>query len=305
MRHNAYLLSACWMMAAYAALAQEPTALTDPAVQTEIPHTEMPQAPAAPQEPVSTAPVAPATPAVTAPAVQAPAEGVPSAATQDALIEAIRTNNVDRVRMLVTSGVDVNSSTAPGQNPVILATRHASIEVLKMLTGAGANVNVADEIGQTPLHIAAGRGELEKVKMLIALNVPVEVVDDDGVTPLFYAYNFGDVKMAEYLVNQEGAKINLIDKKGNPLAFRAIAQGDRPDVVKHMIDNKVSLFRKNTQGQVMHEFAEKKGFEESAKLLKDAYDRAVKEYQDKLRAGQRNHNQGGDTRGNQRYNDYE
>lgn len=57
------------------------------------------------------------------------------------LIKAIKTNNIDAVKQLIASGIDVNASGTVAQNPLIFAISKGNTDIIKLLIDAGADVN--------------------------------------------------------------------------------------------------------------------------------------------------------------------
>ena len=85
------------------------------------------------------------------------------------IFEAIGNNNINRVKELLESGVDVNSQTEYGDTPLHVACEKNKIEIVKLLLqNSNIDVNVEDEYGNTPLYIACEKNYIEIVKLLLA-----------------------------------------------------------------------------------------------------------------------------------------
>lgn len=91
----------------------------------------------------------------------------------DALIPACERAHVETVKLLLTSGIDVNHVNNLGWTClleiVILGdggSRHQ--QVAKLVLDAGANPNLADKDGVTPLQHARKRGQSEVAKLIAA-----------------------------------------------------------------------------------------------------------------------------------------
>ncbi len=91
----------------------------------------------------------------------------------DALIPACERAHVETVKLLLTSGIDVNHVNNLGWTClleiVILGDggpRHQ--QVAKLVLDAGANPNLADKDGVTPLQHARKRGQSEVAKLIAA-----------------------------------------------------------------------------------------------------------------------------------------
>merc|ERR1712137_1408304 len=72
------------------------------------------------------------------------------------------------VRVLVHSGMDVNSLNDDGETPLHWACKVGSTEIVKYLLTHGASINAMDENGDTPLHWAAEENHTEVAELLLA-----------------------------------------------------------------------------------------------------------------------------------------
>ena len=64
------------------------------------------------------------------------------------------------------------------------ATWTGNIELIKQLTDSNIDVNVKRDRGETPLHIAAIFSRYQIAKLLISKGADVNARNDDGFTPL-------------------------------------------------------------------------------------------------------------------------
>ena len=158
--------------------------------------------------------------------------------------EAARDGDTQTLRVLVDSGVNVNSRDNYGKTPLHWARDQETAELLiaygadidardeyghtplhdadnaavvNTLIAHGAEVNVTDISGDTPLHQVikflwyTGRSELVPViEELLAHGADCDARDDDGRTALHYA---GSVALARLLIDH-GADVNARDNEG-------------------------------------------------------------------------------------------
>jgi ankyrin repeat protein len=84
------------------------------------------------------------------------------------LLAAIGADNIDAVKSLVISGVDLHRKDLTGRTPLLWAISGGNVHVVKALLEAGADANINDDYHDTPLLYAVRRGDIEVIKLLLA-----------------------------------------------------------------------------------------------------------------------------------------
>jgi ankyrin repeat protein len=154
-----------------------------------------------------------------------------------ALHFAAREGCVDCVKVLVSSGADLNDIDPDSHTPLVIALMNGHLDVAAALIRSGADVNAADNVGRTPLYAAV---DLHTVP---ASNRPAPREADDNVSSL---------EVVQMLLDK-GANVNAalraalpyrtkLDRGGDgvlgagttPL-LRAAKAGDTP-VIKMLLD---------------------------------------------------------------------
>ena len=148
------------------------------------------------------------------------------------LHEAIKTGDVEKVKLFLRLGANVNnayhySNYNPSkaivpkrykETPLHFAAKLGQYEITQILLQHGADVNAAYRSdtfgGETPLHEAAGNGYTEMVELLIQNGADINASDIYGNTPLHLAANTGNSKTVEVLL-KHGARKDLKDGKGS------------------------------------------------------------------------------------------
>lgn len=155
------------------------------------------------------------------------------------LIEAIEDENQSEVIILLAY-VDPNCTQMMEGTPLVAAVRSENMEVVKLLVAKGADVNFGLKGDGTPLIEAARMGQLRMVRYLLDQNADVNVYLESDETPLIQAAWNGHLAVVQYLVDH-GAEVNktvrdryrLVSEKRNALRM-AKREGHRA-VVDYLI----------------------------------------------------------------------
>ncbi len=111
--------------------------------------------------------------------------GITSDKYNTALLSAADDGELQKIRLLITAGADVNTTNDDGNTPLTLAAWRGHTECVKLLLAApGIDVNLADQYGGSPLCLAAENGHTECVKLLLAAP-GIDVIADQYCTPLY------------------------------------------------------------------------------------------------------------------------
>jgi ankyrin repeat protein len=117
------------------------------------------------------------------------------------LIDAVKYNNFELVKILIEAGADVHGDDGYcKRTPLHYACRNGNAEIAKFLIGKGAKVNAKDRDGGTPLHDACEPQYIELAKFLIKKGADIKPKDRDGRTPLSY---IEDAATTIYILNKD------------------------------------------------------------------------------------------------------
>jgi ankyrin repeat protein len=89
-------------------------------------------------------------------------------------------DQVEIVRLLLDSGVDVNSVDNDGYTPLHIACIYEHPEVVELLLKYGADVNKSNNDGKTPCHFAIRNPDI--VKVLLRNGADIYIPDNKGRT---------------------------------------------------------------------------------------------------------------------------
>lgn len=142
------------------------------------------------------------------------------------LVEASRTGDIERVRVLLDNGADVNSneSNDVGDTPLIVASKKGNLELVRLLLERGADVNKPNNNQNAPLHVASMWIQLDIIRVLLENGADINKANNSGFTPLHYATMRGDVNTVRLLL-ENGADITKKDKNGKDAFYIARFKG--------------------------------------------------------------------------------
>src|SRR5215468_4256443 len=114
------------------------------------------------------------------------------------LIQAARTGSIDRIKVLLDSGADVNLPGPTGDGWDATPLQHAILArqsgAVRLLLDRGADPNrVAGPNSPAPMLLAAGDTDPTFVNLLLAHGADPAIEDDRGVTPLSRAVSAGTI----------------------------------------------------------------------------------------------------------------
>jgi ankyrin repeat protein len=165
--------------------------------------------------------------------------------------------NVQKVKLLIKLGVNLNKRDSNGRTLLHDASVRNHTDIIRTLVQNGANEYVKDIRGRTPLMYAAAKGHLDIVKYLIQRNtfkIPIKcnyglvmietneylnTVDDDGRSCLMYACGEGHTECVKHILDS-GANVNITDSGGRNALMYACREGFT-DLVQILIDKGISV----------------------------------------------------------------
>jgi ankyrin repeat protein len=145
-------------------------------------------------------------------AAQAPVQLTPS---EEALMEAAYTGNLEEVRRLVLDGTPVDAIDAEKHTPLMWAAFNGHTAVAEYLLDAGAELDAKDSSGRTALMYAVSGPFAETVGLLLKRGADVNVQGTlEGFTPLMTAAAEGLAEVVRILLTA-GADPDIKDKDGD------------------------------------------------------------------------------------------
>ena len=140
------------------------------------------------------------------------------------------------------------------------AVRDQDIGKVKELITSGFDVNQADSSRRTPLHLAAWLGNLEIAKVLILAKANVSVKAMDLFTPLHFAVQRENAPdLIKLLVKKDKSLLNARISKGNKTALHLAATKGYLENVKALVEIGADISLKTNQGQLAVDVAKDEG----------------------------------------------
>jgi ankyrin repeat protein len=217
----------------------------------------------------------------------------------DALIEAVKKNDLAQVESLLVRGADINSGDSTRfrscteafpprtrRTPLILSmfkfSRDPQAEwdtaMMDLLLKHGANPNVGDAEGKTPLYFASSQGNIPAVKALLSNGADANVKDSTGDTPLIEAAYRGNIEVVKLLL-AHGANVNTKGFLGFSALARTTGYRDNIEIMKLLLAHGADKNTRNKFGKTpLHGAADYGRTEAMRILLQHGADPNVKDY---------------------------
>jgi ankyrin repeat protein len=158
------------------------------------------------------------------------------------------------VELLIDAGADLEAATLPvagAERPLHLAaTRSWGARTAELLISRGAQLNARDKAGRTPLITAVVGDNIEVAEVLLAAGADIEGVDSQlGATPLSWAACAGRFKAARFLLSR-GAQINVrAGPDGNTPLHHAVRCCHKvPEMIRFLVVNGANVNATNDSG---------------------------------------------------------
>jgi len=136
-------------------------------------------------------------------------------------MNAVKRNDLARVKELIQQGIDINAPDVSGDVPLIMAAYEGHNEIVEALLEAGADVTAVDPgMKATALHAAAYAGRTEAARLLIVHGIDIDKQGPyNGYTALHDAIWQNHLETAKVII-EAGADLTLKSHDGQtPLEF--------------------------------------------------------------------------------------
>lgn len=173
------------------------------------------------------------------------------------ILEAAENGNVEKIKLLLENGADVNAKDDKGWTPLMMASRHSNtssnIETVNLLLQNGADVNAKQNTGWTPLMLASRYSNtdsnIQTVKLLLQNGADVNLKNNDGWTPLKLASKNSNTETVKLLLEND-ANVNLKNNNGNT----ALMLAKNLEILKLLLEYNADPFILNNDGKSILEY---------------------------------------------------
>lgn len=149
------------------------------------------------------------------------------------LHQAASKNEIQRIKMLIENGADVNVQDEKDATPLHHAAYNGHLKIVDKLIRSGARVMATDIDGSTPLHNAGLNGHVSVMETLIGKGAEIDALDEQGGSALLNAACQGHGEAIRFLL-RAGAKVELADRNGDTALHYACYSGHE-DAVRALI----------------------------------------------------------------------
>lgn len=138
-------------------------------------------------------------------------------------------------------GIHFGPDKQEGVTPLIQAAAYPETRTLELFLQKGADANEKTiSHGSSPLHMAARFGHWENFKLLIDSGAKIDSRTKSQRTILHQAAYSSDIRFCDYILNLDGADVNVVDHKDCTPIFLAAQEGHSA-VVQFLIQHNADL----------------------------------------------------------------
>ncbi len=169
--------------------------------------------------------------------------------------------------------------------PLFYAIKSNNLETVKYLLSIGSNPEKTTAKGDPASHIACLIGaSIEVVEYLLSFNKDLYKVDENGWNVLHCACNQGHLHLVQYLVEKKFMNLNIKDKKTKLTGLHLAAVNDRFDVIEYLLNfNSSSIVMSNQDTENIFTSNRPKSSKITSKLCAKNLEAFNKEFEMKLK----------------------
>ena len=185
------------------------------------------------------------------------------------LHEAVVAGDLDRVRVLIADGVDVNTVDGDGTTALHWAAHHDDLESGRELLNAGADPTLANQFGAQPIALASENGSAKFIQLLLDAGANPNAASPEGETVLMTATRTGGAPAVRLLLRHK-ANPDIAEGWRGQTALMWAAAENNLDVAHALSSAGADIHARSTGGFSPLMFAVRAGHLDMARLLVDA-----------------------------------
>ena len=190
-----------------------------------------------------------------------------AAANEDLrLVDAMKHQDLQRVRTLLGQHADVNVRSEDGSTALLWAAHWNDLQTAELLVRAGADANAANDFRMTPLSQACTNGSAAFVNLLLKAGANPDTPIATGETPLMTCARAGAADAVRALLVR-GADVNAIEPTQHQTALMWAAAEQHPKLLQTLIEARADLTAHTKLGFTALHFAARAGDLESIRTL--------------------------------------
>ncbi|QDQ03273.1 hypothetical protein FOH38_24155 [Lysinibacillus fusiformis] len=174
----------------------------------------------------------------------------------NALIEAVKVENLKRIELLLDSGASVNFVNGKGENSISEAIKLPNQTLAVSLMNKNMSKIRIGESKDTLAHIAVKNQQFDILKELHKFGFDMGLENEKGETVLYSAIEKGNKDLVNYLIEDVKVSILELDSEGNNIIQVALLhQLKNTELMKDLLGLDIDFKKENTAGQNTYESA--------------------------------------------------
>lgn len=190
------------------------------------------------------------------------------------LISAAAEGDTETVLELLENGADIDATDNQGVTAVMAATQRNNVDTVKALIEQGANIDIRNNNQDNVLLYAGAEGLLEIVKLAVEAGADTTLTNRYGGIALIPASDRGHVDIVEELLTNSSSDVDHINNLHWTALLEAVILGDGGEnyqkIVQLLVDHGADVHISDRDGTTPLEHAERRGFKEIERILKEA-----------------------------------
>ncbi|MFF4338334.1 ankyrin repeat domain-containing protein [Kitasatospora sp. NPDC001540] len=202
-------------------------------------------------------------------------------ATDQRLLTAARTGDLDAARAALADGAAPEARDAHGRTALLLAALADHVPVAELLVAAGADPDARDEREDSPWLVTGVTGSVPMMRALLPARPDFGLTNRFGGVSLIPAAERGHVAYVRAVLAETDIDVDHVNRLGWTALLEAVILGDggraHVEVVRLLLAAGASPLLADADGVTARQHAERRGFGALAELLREAEARPDRE----------------------------